>query len=929
MKKLWLTIIALAMGWGIFAADDEWEAKRAAALNRSRRVLWNNDGCDLWYYPKDLPVTIENAKKRLHWGVDISKSKIDTLCYNPLATGYLFTTATKAGERMLKAPGPEYQAALGKLLELGTDSLALARDYAREHHIEFFASLRMNDIHDNNWINGTRPACFSEFKARHPEYLFGSLSSIPVAGSWTAMDFGRPEIRKLATDVIREFCANYDIDGIEFDFTRDPCVFKTVAWGNKVSDTELELMTKFMAGLRAVAEAEGHRRGRPILVALRVPSAPEYCRQLGLDIGRWCDLKLADILIADNWLMLDSYANTLAAGRRNGLKCYASVDNIAGEGLEYEDRIAWSYGAIGEALLSGADGVYFFNWFAEHQIYDLATPEAKDVIGRNKYYQASSWGMDILAPWYLNNGLTYSKRPILFPKFPYPLASDHPCTVTFSLIDNFTDPELLERKPEITARLSFDTSDPGPIALSVNGAAPIIPAKRENRQFTFKIPPELLRVGENQFTILRRTPGPDNGSLYTILKGDALLNGVNYPPWRRFLKVEKLSETEQIIDHAYRLNDRSGKNGYGAALAYPLLTFPQKEPLQMEFMMKVENSDHPDGVVLRLADGKYVEQIGFTPHRILLKYGRKNVNFSTNDKFHRYQVVMDRQRITLAADGRELVSAPLCARADDPANRLTEINDSVPGMHEHSLVIGSVTGPGTGSSLWKEVKINRHWVGLTGFTLQIKFQPRLPKKVIAAGEGNFPWAFDYHAENNQIRFSGKPESTYTPENCTAIGNVLRFIHDDPKQQFQVIFAHNTPELLHRSGGIFVAEWCARVLTPDVDPSRDVFIVYLRGVGKNGRGDRPLWVRLSPGGLSTAQGKIDLKFDTGKFHTFRMAVDSDDGAYAIWLDGKLIHTGDATRENAGDTPYIYFGDGSGGSNGRAEVKYVRIGKADSN
>ena len=48
---------------------------------------------------------------------------------------------------------------------------------------------------------------------------------------WSAVDYTHQEIRELAYRILEEACENYEVDGIELDFNREPYVFRSVALG--------------------------------------------------------------------------------------------------------------------------------------------------------------------------------------------------------------------------------------------------------------------------------------------------------------------------------------------------------------------------------------------------------------------------------------------------------------------------------------------------------------------------------------------------------------------------------------------------------------------------------------------------------------------------------------------------------------------------
>ena len=45
-------------------SDEQWAAMRAEAVNRTRPLVYNTDGCDMLYWPTNLPVTVGNFTGR-------------------------------------------------------------------------------------------------------------------------------------------------------------------------------------------------------------------------------------------------------------------------------------------------------------------------------------------------------------------------------------------------------------------------------------------------------------------------------------------------------------------------------------------------------------------------------------------------------------------------------------------------------------------------------------------------------------------------------------------------------------------------------------------------------------------------------------------------------------------------------------------------
>ncbi len=301
---------------------------------RRRRVIFNNDGCDALYFPSNLEPTPENflgVRTRPLLGSDVT-----TISYCTISSGFgNFTHRTRIGH-ILTRDMPFWKGhrnITSQLIALNTDPLALVVNFAHEHGLECFWSMRMNDTHDRAHRPDKPYPLFPKLKKEHPDWLIGSLDNPPPYGPWTAVDYGRREVRELAYRFIEEVCRNYDVDGVELDFLRHPCYFKSAAYGGKATAAECAAMTDLLRRVRAMTEDVGLRRSRPLLISVRVPDSPDYARDIGLDIREWMRQGLADIFIGSGYFRLDSWENWAKLGKR-----YPKFNKKSPKSLEINDR---------------------------------------------------------------------------------------------------------------------------------------------------------------------------------------------------------------------------------------------------------------------------------------------------------------------------------------------------------------------------------------------------------------------------------------------------------------------------------------------------------------------------------------------------------------------------------------------------------------
>jgi len=156
-----------------------------------------------------------------------------------------------------------------------------------------------------------------------------------------------------------------------------------------------------------MAEREGTRRGRPILVAARVPMSVIACRNVGIDIERWLREDLLDLMILGNgetWPNLP-VEEFVKLGHEYNVPVYPCLKY---SGYGHDDIETWR-AAASNAWRTGADGMYFFNHAphldASPQFKELGDPEklaplvklfAATDLGTNwPYIQTGQWHLGL------------------------------------------------------------------------------------------------------------------------------------------------------------------------------------------------------------------------------------------------------------------------------------------------------------------------------------------------------------------------------------------------------------------------------------------------------------------------------------------------------------------------------------------------------
>ena len=105
-----------------------------------------------------------------------------------------------------------------------------------------------------------------------------------------------------------------------------------------------------------MTEELGRRRGRPILVAIRVPDSVDYCRFIGLDLEKWLSEGLTDLLIVTGYTQLNPWDYSVKLARKYGVKVYPSLDEPRVRDPEAQKARASLESYRGRALQAWAGG---------------------------------------------------------------------------------------------------------------------------------------------------------------------------------------------------------------------------------------------------------------------------------------------------------------------------------------------------------------------------------------------------------------------------------------------------------------------------------------------------------------------------------------------------------------------------------------------
>jgi len=389
-------LAATGLSGGALAQDGSLETQRRQAARRTRRIIFNNDGDDAWRATE--PTTEAFLATRLAPCVD---TQVDSVFYCTTEDTGAYTHRSKIAELFTRPhPGIPISSEVRlveALAKQGTDVLQVALEFLHGHGKEVFWSHRMNGMEDM-----VAPFLLGKYKADHPEWWLGKPGDdAKYAGGdhrhwYKVFDYGVPQVREYVLSIIKEVIDNYDIDGVELDYLRDPWLFKETYSDPVVAVTEEHcgVMVDFHRRVRAMLDAKGRRVGRPVLLALRVPKWLELSRYLGLDIEATLDSGAVDILVGSGGYTPFAVPPRpfIDLAHSYGVPAYicisASGMRSRGKDSLRAEMPAWR-GAATNLWDAGADGQYIFNTMPNEgelalqvmrQIGDLSTMADKQAL---------------------------------------------------------------------------------------------------------------------------------------------------------------------------------------------------------------------------------------------------------------------------------------------------------------------------------------------------------------------------------------------------------------------------------------------------------------------------------------------------------------------------------------------------------------------
>lgn len=325
---------------------------------RKRRIVVQYDANDTmwgyWKHHRNGDVSFDRFRDAVFSYENEPGSQIDAIWWDiggsPLGCSYPSKIEPPVDHPLLK-----------QWLSEGVDWVEQLVNETRRRKLEVFWNHRISEVEclpEGGLSKQPHP-----LKVEHPDWV------VPASwwpqGMWNLAAEG---LREHKVTLLRELVTRYDLDGIQIDFSRHmPCLPVGHQWELRGH------VTGFMRMVRQMLLEVALQRGRPLLLAAKVPQNLDGCGVDGFDVKTWAEQHLVDVLTLGSRSMdVDVEGIRAAVGNDVQLQpCFD--DHHATDGYRY-GSIEFLRGVFANHFQRGANSVATFNW-------SIGTPEVAKFIG--------------------------------------------------------------------------------------------------------------------------------------------------------------------------------------------------------------------------------------------------------------------------------------------------------------------------------------------------------------------------------------------------------------------------------------------------------------------------------------------------------------------------------------------------------------------
>lgn len=311
------------------------------AINRQRRIIFQDD-----VLANDVFRSDEIGTERLDKIIDFYMSRLDEQPNQVDSIWFEWGEGNTAVWPSEVIPCTEN--VFPRWWAAGIDPVEVLLTEAKKRGREVFFSYRINGSDNDDLFDPPRP--FDQpipLKAEHPDWLIYKWHPY-----W---NFAFKGVRDLKLNVVREVAEIYDFDGIQIDFARIPVLFPEEQW------LQRNILTDFMRDIRTTLLDIGEQRGRPLLLAARVPEDLMGCHFDGMDVETWAEDFLVDIFVVGTRTANADIAAFRHIVKDTPIKVYPSFDDHhSTDGYREPDLEIWR-GTCANWWRQNPDGMHTFN----------------------------------------------------------------------------------------------------------------------------------------------------------------------------------------------------------------------------------------------------------------------------------------------------------------------------------------------------------------------------------------------------------------------------------------------------------------------------------------------------------------------------------------------------------------------------------------
>lgn len=263
------------------------------------------------------------------------------------------------------------------LVEAGVDWLAETAKACRQRGVAPWVSIRMNDLHGHKNFAGS---FFNHPLLAQRENRLSHSTYPGMSGDLTyrqGLNYELPQVRAMLFSQIREVVEDYDFDGLELDWWRQPLCCEPNASAQTVA-----MMSDWFREIRALTERRAAKTGRPYYFGMRLPGRLETLKSIGLDVVTLCQEGTLDFLCPSgfwrtSWDMPHDDLRRQVGQRtaiygviEDGANAIPTLNPATGYTRDIRlissSREMLAANAAGKLAL-GADGIEWFNFFCTDQ----------------------------------------------------------------------------------------------------------------------------------------------------------------------------------------------------------------------------------------------------------------------------------------------------------------------------------------------------------------------------------------------------------------------------------------------------------------------------------------------------------------------------------------------------------------------------------